>query len=222
MKRAMMLLLAVGLVSPALAHGDRLYFMFFVKGKGDRKKFTNEQVMEMQKQHIANFSAPTNLGKVLAAGPLGENIDRRGIVILNVPNLHHVRPRFQGDPFVQNGLLDIEVWRWKIEGGKVNDQYSRTEMDQYTLAILSRGPEWKSTGDAWTQHRGYLSNAMESGFMGIHGPVQDRFGAVKVMIFKDKDKAKVQKFLDQDPLVKGKMVTTTVYGLYMAKNILKP
>ena len=48
------------------------------------KTMAPEAVSQMQAQHVGNFGTQFNLGKLFAAGPLGDNGFIRGIVILTL------------------------------------------------------------------------------------------------------------------------------------------
>src|SRR5437773_673474 len=94
-----------------------LYFMFFVRGDGDRSKYSAEELEKMQTRHVANLGNQHKAGKVLTAGPLAENLPIRGIVVLMVRNMAELHACFKDDPFVQANLLKIEAWKWRTQDG---------------------------------------------------------------------------------------------------------
>src|SRR5260370_34872761 len=60
-------------------------FVFLNTGISPKEKgITDEEVARMQAQHVGNFGTQFNLGKLMAAGPLGRDGKARGIGVLAV------------------------------------------------------------------------------------------------------------------------------------------
>lgn len=68
---------------------------------------------EMFKGHFANISKLAEEGKMVVAGPYGEN-DReyRGLFILDVSSKEEAMKLLSNDPTIANGIFDVELTPW--------------------------------------------------------------------------------------------------------------
>jgi uncharacterized protein YciI len=65
------------------------------------------------KGHMANISRLAAEGKLLVAGPIGENkMSYRGIFILNVRTIDEARALLDTDPTVKEKIFDTELFPW--------------------------------------------------------------------------------------------------------------
>src|SRR5262245_8838824 len=84
-------------------------FVFLNTGISPKEKgISDEEVARMQAQHVGNFGTQFNLGKLMAAGPVGRGGKTRGIVVLAVHTREQIAECFKPDPYVQNGILEAE------------------------------------------------------------------------------------------------------------------
>src|ERR1041385_973973 len=103
--RRFALLSAFVFLATSLAYADespvaKINWIFLNTG-ADREKtktMTKEELSKMQADHVGNFGTQFNLGKLFAAGPLGDNGFIRGIVILNAETPQQVAECFKLDP----------------------------------------------------------------------------------------------------------------------------
>ncbi len=88
------------------------YFVMLTKGK-DRDKITDTAVInKLQNGHIANIERLAAEGKILVAGPFGDNGDWRGIFVFNSDTKEEVEALLQSDPMIKAGRLGYEVHPW--------------------------------------------------------------------------------------------------------------
>jgi uncharacterized protein YciI len=73
---------------------------------------------ELQKQHIGHLVAMARAGKMVVAGPLGDQKDEtmRGICLYRT-SLDEARALAEQDPAVKAGRLRVEVMTWFTEKG---------------------------------------------------------------------------------------------------------
>lgn len=93
------------------------YWMVFLK-KGPHRDQDTTTVAKLQEGHMANISRLASLGKLMVAGPFGDDGDLRGIFILDCKDEAEVRALCNTDPAITAGRLAIEIhpW-WTAKGG---------------------------------------------------------------------------------------------------------
>lgn len=108
-----------------MREGDTVYIMkqyfmvLLVRGEqaGD---FTEEELREIQASHLAHISKMAEAGKVVIAGPFGDDGRLRGVLIFDVATEAEVEEWVLQDPAVQAGRLSYEIhpW-WAAKGSKL-------------------------------------------------------------------------------------------------------
>jgi uncharacterized protein YciI len=95
-----------------------LYLAFLKKGP-NRKEGDGDtpQVQELQKAHIANIERLAKLGKIVAAGPFGDDGDLRGIFVFRVSSLEEAQELCATDPMIKIGRLAVELHPWQVPEG---------------------------------------------------------------------------------------------------------
>jgi uncharacterized protein YciI len=93
------------------------YWMVFLK-KGSQRDQDSVTAARIQEGHMANISRLANEGKILVAGPFGDDGDLRGIFIMDCKDEAEVRMLCASDPAVKAGRLALEIhpW-WTAKGG---------------------------------------------------------------------------------------------------------
>src|SRR5439155_18118996 len=114
-------------------------------GRDRTKSMTPEAVSQMQAQHVGNFGTQFNLGKLFAAGPLGDNGLIRGIVVLNVETPEEVKECFKPDPFVQNDILGVETHPWLMDVMDFGSPKITFKIARHTLCVVKKGKNWNTT-----------------------------------------------------------------------------
>lgn len=82
---------------------------------------STEALKELQAQHLAHLGAMAEQGKMVAAGPFGDQDDEtlRGLCLYRVGSVDEARGLAEQDPMVQAGRLKVEVMSWYTEKGYV-------------------------------------------------------------------------------------------------------
>src|SRR4051812_21471137 len=120
-------------------------FIFLNTGISPKEKgITDEEVGKMQAQHVGNFGTQFNLGKLMAAGPVGNGGKTRGIVVLAIHTAQEIADCFKPDPYVQSGILATETHPWLVDVMKFGTPKVPFQMGQNTLCIAKRGANWKA------------------------------------------------------------------------------
>ena len=93
------------------------YWMVFLK-TGPHRDQDSVAAMKIQEGHLANIGRLAELGKILVAGPFGDETDLRGIFIMDCKDEAEVKELCATDPAVKAGRLITEIhpW-WTAKGG---------------------------------------------------------------------------------------------------------
>lgn len=87
------------------------YFMVLLKSGSNRGQ-TQEESMEIQKNHLAHINWMAEQGYVDMAGPFADDGEIRGILVMRVPTLERARELAAMDPAVKAGRLVMEIHPW--------------------------------------------------------------------------------------------------------------
>ena len=99
----------------------RTYVLGLLKKGPHSGQGTNEEIEKVQAGHMANIKRMAAAGKLLVAGPIGDDGELRGIFIFDAGTPDEVRAMAEEDPAVQQGRLILELHPWYAAAGlKVN------------------------------------------------------------------------------------------------------
>lgn len=88
------------------------YFVMLTKGER-RGEITDTAVInEIQRGHLANINRLAEMGKIVVAGPFGDNGNWRGIFIFDCPTEEEVKESLNTDPAIKAGRLAYEIHPW--------------------------------------------------------------------------------------------------------------
>ena len=88
------------------------WFVMLLKGKKREEIKDTATLNKIQQGHLANIGRLAELGKIIVAGPFGDNTDWRGIFIFNAASKEEVEQLLQTDPAIKTGRLDYEIHPW--------------------------------------------------------------------------------------------------------------
>ena len=95
----------------------RVYVLGLLKrgpnaGKGDKAEQDR-----FQEGHMANIRKMAAAGKLIVAGPMGDNGELRGIFIFDAKSVEEVKAMAEEDPSIQAGRLILELHPWYAAAG---------------------------------------------------------------------------------------------------------
>jgi uncharacterized protein YciI len=125
------ILLAVLVWSPALRAQDKPataqpvamqfepYQVVLLRAGENAEKIPKDELMEIQKQHLAHLQKMGESGKMVIAGPFGDQQDKsfRGMCVYRVGSIDEARELAEADPAVKAGRLKVDVMTWYVEKG---------------------------------------------------------------------------------------------------------
>ena len=97
------------------------YQLVLLKRPANRPELPEERVAEIQKAHMAHLERLALEGRIVAAGPFGDQDDpaMRGLALYRVGSVEEARRLAEEDPAVQAGRLEVEVMTWYTAKGWV-------------------------------------------------------------------------------------------------------
>ena len=101
--------------------GVETVYLGFLKKGPNRKEGDAEipEVQQMQKDHIANIERLARLGKLVVAGPFGDDGELRGIFVFRVASLKEAEQLAATDPMIKIDRLRLELHEWKVPAGVI-------------------------------------------------------------------------------------------------------
>lgn len=211
-------------IAAAQSQPKDLWWIFLVKGDGPRPA-EESKLQEMQNAHIGNFKRLFAAKKLVAAGPLQDPTKfKRGIVVLTVGNKAEVQESFLPDPYVQGKIMEVVTHRVHVEFGHFETQKIDPEgIEENRIVIFTKnpnppaGPYAKSTQGRHLEH--VRKDGKKAG-LSIYLTVKDDPEVVGIALFKGKDDAAIQEWLDSDPQVKPGFWVATKMPQWLAKGVL--
>ena len=124
-RRAVLLLAVTVLSTGALAdepppNMTTYYFGVLVKGPKWTREATPERA-KIQEGHLAHLDAMWKAGKLVLAGPLGDDGDWRGVLIYRTRTLEEAQTLANEDPAVKAGRLAVTMHPWLVQRGILPD-----------------------------------------------------------------------------------------------------
>ncbi|HVM87165.1 MAG TPA: YciI family protein [Puia sp.] len=95
------------------AEGFQLKQYFFVMlTKGANRNQDSVAAAKIQEGHIENINRMAKLGKIIVAGPFGDDTNWRGIFIFDCKTADEVKEYLKTDPAIAAGRLNYEIHPW--------------------------------------------------------------------------------------------------------------
>lgn len=88
------------------------YFVMLMKGSRRDEIIDTAKINRIQAGHIANIDRLAKEGKLILAGPFMDDINWRGIFIMNCATEKEAEELLATDPAIATGRLTYEIYRW--------------------------------------------------------------------------------------------------------------
>lgn len=88
------------------------YFVMLKKGPNRGTIKDSAAINKLQTAHLDNINRLAKEGKIIVAGPFGDDGDWRGIFIFDSKNEADVIADLRSDPMIANGWLAYEIHPW--------------------------------------------------------------------------------------------------------------
>lgn len=88
------------------------YFVMLTKGARRDEIKDTAIINKLQAGHMSNMERLSKEGKLMLAGPFGDDGNWRGIFVFDAENEDEVRSMLATDPAIMAGRLDYEIHPW--------------------------------------------------------------------------------------------------------------
>ncbi len=210
---------------------DRYQFGMLVRGP----KWTPESTSETQKiqaGHMEHIGKMASTGKLIAAGPMLDSGDLRGIFLFRTDSLEEATRLAAEDPAIKAGRLTLELVTWmapKGIGAKFMEEYrkdtanTKSTMTRYHLALL-RGKPGGSVQSAFSQqvqldHLRNIRAMLDSGRLAAAGPFAGHAELRGVFVLATVSMEEAKAWAESDPAVKAGLVTVEIHPWLVAKEV---
>lgn len=193
------------------------YVFGFLRAHPERAEIPADRAQEIQKLHMAHLNRMASQGHLVAAGPLGDSPDLRGVLLFKGITVDQARQLASGDPAVVNKRLVVDVAPWPGPPGigaataaklKANPQ-AEFNMTRHVLVVYWKTPSWPANLNSdevrpvLTSHIAFMEKLQASGQVIAVGPLVGSKDFVGVAIYKTEDKDEALKACVADPFVKS-------------------
>ena len=87
-------------------------YFFVMLSKGSNRTQDSVTAAKIQEGHMANIQKLADMGKLIVAGPFGDNANWRGIFIFDCKTSEEVESLIKTDPAIASGRLVYEIHPW--------------------------------------------------------------------------------------------------------------
>lgn len=198
-------------------------------------KWTSESTPETQKiqeGHMANINRMAKLGKLVAAGPMADNGDLRGIFIFKASSVDEAKALAAEDPAVKAGRLVIDVHLWwgpKGIGASIAEEMKKNAEPKYTmtryyLALLGKGPKWTAQVSPENQklqldHLWNVRRMMDAKTFAAAGPFDSRGDLRGMFVIAAGSMEEAKAIAEADPAVKAGHLSVELHPWWVAKEV---
>ena len=95
------------------------YYIVMLLANPDKEQLDSALVAEIQQAHLDNINRLAELGKIVMAGPRGDDGNLRGIFIMDCDSLEEAETLCKTDPAIKRKRLLYEVHPWWAAKGSV-------------------------------------------------------------------------------------------------------
>lgn len=193
---------------------------------------TKEEADKVQAGHMANINKMALSGKLMAAGPMGDNGDLRGIFLFKAASLDEAKAMAAEDPAIKAGRLRMDIYTWygpKNIGKELltkfqADPKTPMTMTQFYLVLLTKGAKADEGAAADKQklqveHMWNVRRRLDDKSFATAGPFTDggNLRGIFVIAAKTADEAKA--IAEADPSVKAGVLAVEIHPWWVAKEV---
>ncbi len=190
-------------------------------------KWTASRTAETEQMHRAHIEHAQSLlesGKAIAAGPLTDDGEIRGIYIFRAPSAAEAKAWVDADPAVSSGHLIAEMHPWWSED-VMKKASAPAKMTTAYLAFLVRGPKWTPEKTPATEElqKAHLANILRLAEMKklvVAGPFGDDGQLRGIFVFRVDTLAEAKALTETDPAVKAGRLALDLHPWQLPEGIL--
>jgi uncharacterized protein YciI len=199
-------------------------FQMALLKRGPKPLPRNWQVSPLRRQHIAYLGSLLTSGKAVIAGPVRDDAELRGVIILRSKSADEARGWIMSDPAVLAEHFAVELHPWWSE-----DVMKRTSTpEQLTvayLAFLVRGDKWTAEKTPETEaiqkaHLNNINRLAEMKKLVVAGPFGDDGTLRGIFVFRVNTIEEARELAATDPAVKAGRLALQIHPWLVPEGIL--
>ena len=196
-------------------HSD--WFVFLESGKPTPPD--KEVVAAMQKGHLANFGKLFGEKKLSAAGPLTDPTGlKRGIVVVNAPNMDVLRGYFKADQYVSDGYMTLNARRAIAQKPLNTVGINPNEIEEVRIIQISR-PALVLDTEADNNDKAFLQSLVDNQMVGAWYTLAD--GPVAEILFaRGRDTRRLQEMFARHPSASAMGALVMVWPQWLSKGVV--
>ena len=91
---------------------DMKQYFFVMLTKGPNRGQDSLSAAKIQEGHMTNIRRLAQMGKIIVAGPFGDESNWRGLFIFDAKDPQEVAAYLKTDPAIESGRLSFEIHPW--------------------------------------------------------------------------------------------------------------
>jgi uncharacterized protein YciI len=201
----------------AIASPTNDWFIFLERGKPTPAD--KDAVALMQKGHIANFERLFAEKKLFAAGPLNDPSGlKRGIVVVNAPNLETLRTYFVPDQYVNDGYMTLNARRTVVHKSLNTIGIDPKTIEEVRIIQITR-PSVVLDADTDKNDKAFLQALVDNQMVGAWYTLQD--GPVAEVLFtRIRDNKKIEDIMSQHPSAESMGLSIFIWSQWLSKGVV--
>ncbi len=193
---------------------------------------TKEEADKVQAGHMANINKMAASGKLMAAGPMADNGDLRGIFLFKTASLEEAKAMAAEDPAIKAGRLRMDIFTWYgpknigkdlIAKFQANPKTPMT-MTQFYLVLLNKGEKASEDSAADKQklqleHMWNVRRRLDDKSFATAGPFENAGDLRGIFVISAKTADEAKAIAESDPSVKAGTLTIEIHPWWVAKEV---
>jgi uncharacterized protein len=191
-----------------------------------------EEAKKIQAGHMAHIEKMGKSGKLMAAGPMMNNGELRGIFLFKASSMEEAKALAADDPAIKAGRLRMEILPWmgtKNIGMRAMEEFKKNPQMQWTMkkvhfVLLKRGANWATTQTPETQklqrsHLWHIHRMLKEGKMLTAGPFSGDSEWLGLFVFATESSDEAKAWAEADPLIKSGHFAVEIHPWFVAKEV---
>lgn len=179
---------------------------------------------DLKSAHIANVMSLFESGKVVIAGPLGDDSDIVGVFVFRAKSAEEARDWAEADPAVKAGFFKAEMHPWWSEDVMKKPAAPFTLTTAY-LGFLTRGAKWTpeqtpATAELQKAHLANINRLAATKKLVVAGPFGDNTALRGIFVFKVASIDQAKALAATDPAVQAGRLAIEMHPWMVPEGVL--
>lgn len=190
------------------------------------------ETQKIQEGHMANINRMAKLGKLVAAGPMGDNSNVAGIFVFKAASVDEAKALASEDPAIKAGRLVLELAEWwgqKRIGAQLQEETQagrepKYTMTKYYLALLGKGaqatdPKSPAVQQLQLGHLWHIRRQLDAKTYVAAGPFAGSGDWLGVCVVAAKSAEEAKAVAEADPMVKAGHLRVALHTWWVAQEV---